>query len=191
MSKHTFKLKDTAKEYPARFGGQTVEYTRPDAVEGETVADALKRVRKDDSPLGKTLVNLLRVCDPKADAGAVIAGKFNGQGYDLDYQKEVKAFLGQEKDGKNVHADKDTAEVISALGAHMKDFRIGAPTTRVSRGSAKERAERAEAEAKQVKSSAVEMYRALSPEDRERFRPMLLANGTLTEQEAAEIDQAA
>lgn len=185
---HTFELSNSGKEFPARFGGQKVTYTAPEAVlGGETVQQV--RAKLGATPFDRSLDAILSVCDPTADAGAVLVAKFNGQGYHLDYQKAVKAALGQEKDKKNVHADLSVEAAMAVVETRMKEFKIGAPPEKKEKGAKnKERAEKAEARAAAKDSGARMLYIGLSPAQRKQFRPQLIAQGTFTAEELDGID---
>lgn len=108
MAQRTFTTTDTGKEYPARFGGMVFTYEVPDAVRGD---------------LDATLDALRAIVHPEADFATVLVQRVNGQGYDLEVQKRIKAFLGKEEGEKNakmsVWRDKSVEEVYEAARAFV------------------------------------------------------------------------
>jgi hypothetical protein len=173
MSENTFKTTNTGKEYPARFAGMEFTYTAPVAVEGN---------------VEQTLDNLRAVCDPAADFASILAGKFNGQGYHLDWQKELKGFLGRTTKDDNgaetsVHADRTPEEVRALAEEHMRTFRIGTPRPK---GEGKQsKVAKLEAERDELRSEALDMYRSMNRSQRAKFRAGLIEKGRAT---AAELD---
>lgn len=169
MAERTFKTSDTGKEYPARFSGLEFRYNEPDAVAGDVEA---------------TLDNLRAVCSTEDDFAALLTSKFNGQGYNLDWQKELKSFLGATEtvEGSDqplsVHRDKSPEEVYEEAVAHMAEWRVAAPTRRAGTGKAGKVA-KAEARAEKAENMAATLYRAMSEKQRKQVRGMTSDTDTL------------
>jgi hypothetical protein len=197
MAENKFKTKNTGKEYPARLEGLEFTYQTPDGVAGATVADVQTALQSGEAlpePFRQTLVNILGTMDDAADAGEILARKYNGQGYDLDWQKALKDFLGREEEGRNVHVDRTPEEVQALAVEHMRPFRVTVPTRGAGTGG-KSKVARAEARAAQAEEklgSAAEqilgMYRGLNKGARRTFRDQILAGGIVTSEQLDEVD---
>lgn len=157
----TYKTTDTGKEYPARLAGLEFRYNEPEAVAGN---------------VDQTLENLQAVCDPSADFAEILAAKFNGQGFNLDWQKELKGYLGatEKVEGsdveQSVHRDKTPEEVYADAVAHMADWKVGTPTRRAGGGGAKGKVAKAEARAEKAENMASQLYRTMNKTQRKQAR---------------------
>lgn len=182
---HVFKLNKT-NEINVRFkGDHELRYTLPTPVPGATVQQVL------DGELPENVVETLRSIAarfaPEADFATVLVAKVNGQGLNLDVQKAAKDFLAP---GNEASKDLAVDEALAGATQAMAEYRAGAPRARSASAPAGKVA-KAEAKAAAATSTALDMYRALTPEMRAQYRGQLIALGAATAEELDAVDTAA
>lgn len=170
MAENTLKLSDKGTEYPSRFGGNEVTYATLEPVAGDPHA-TLDRFLADFCAPDLT---------PEQQA-EVVADYFNG--YGLTYRRNgiVKRVLASD-DVKELSVEDAIARAVTAAN----EDRVGVVAKKGTGKSGK--VAKAEAKAEAATTAAREMYMGLTASQRKQFRPMLIAQGTFTEQELDEMD---
>lgn len=163
MREVTFKLKK-GTEFPEVFAGLEARYSVP-----ETMAELRERFAAEVT-----------------DVDAAIVAGFNGQGYSLGIQKKIKDALNSKAVGERLAAKEDPAAIVADVAAKVSAEKIGAP--RVKGEGKKDKVAKAEAKAEAATNAARDMYLKMSAAQRKQFRPMLLAQGTFTEEELNSMD---
>lgn len=160
MANNTLKL---TAGVPDRFIGHEVTYETVAAVPGDVEA---------------TLENARKLVDPEADFAEVVADMFNGYGFTYKANSAIKAFL------KSDEAAKMTVEEALAGAAKAANAtRLGSKPTRTGGGGSS-----AKKALDSVVQATLNSYREASTSDRKRFRPLILAQGQVTEAQLDEID---
>ena len=176
-----FKLNKT-KEIANRFrGDHEIRYVLPVAVPGQTVADLL--ANGPAANVVQTLLNIAERFDPSADFATVLVGKVNGQGLNLDIQKQIKDYLADTNEATKELSVEGALTEARRLATEAK---IGAPRTKGTGTTSK--VAKAEARASAAVNTALDMYRNLTPELRATYRPMLLSGNMATEEELDAIE---
>lgn len=167
---HRLDLKSTGTEYPARFGGLSIEYPILQAVPKDVHATVDAFVRDFVAP-------------DVEDPAVVVAEYLNG--YGLTYRRNgvVKRVLSQAK------PDEDAETVLARALEQVQADRIGTPRAKGEGGGGK--VAKAEAKATAAVNTTLEMYRQLRPADRKRMRDMILASGAVTAEQLDAIDNEA
>lgn len=156
----TYELKE-GTEFPHRFAGLVATYNVPSTL------DEIRAL----------------IDDSVEDPDSVIVAGFNGQGYALSVQKRIKTILASDE-----VAEMTPEEAVAHAVQKASSEKIGAPRTRASGPRGK--VAKAEAERDAAKTVARDMYARLSASQKKQFRPMLIEQGTFTEEELDEIDAA-
>lgn len=168
MAENTLKLSDKGTEYPSRFGGNEVTYPVLEPVAGDPHAT-----------LDRFLAEF--VAEDVQDAGKLVADYLNGYGITYRRNGIVKRVL-----------DSDDVKELSVEDALARAAEVAAADriTDVSKkGEGKgSKIKAAEAKAEGALNTARTMYLGLTASQRKQFRPMLLAQGTFTEQQLDELD---
>lgn len=179
MKQHTFKLSDSGKEFPARFGGLEVTYNYPENME------EVRRLVPEDQ-----------------DADACIYGKVMNQGIHLDIQKSIKDALGEtDSDGNYIHAEgREGAlklEDVPALALKISDeYRLPVPGVKRGEGKAAKaaqavkRAEQAEKKLDVVKEAIAAQFKNLPKNARGAFATDLVQRGVFTQEEIDALNAA-
>lgn len=186
MEVHTrsFTTKETAKEYPARFGGLTFEFESPNPDKPSTIEEVLERFYV--VPEGMSTET--------AAVWIVV-----GQGHTLGAQKAIKTLLGKEEtvDGKklSVWRDQSVEEVFAAVQAEVRAGRIPVPVEQgwysepKAPGKVKQLRERvvaAEEKAAKVdalRDGALSQFKSLPKALRGQYAELLVSQGIVTQEE--------
>ena len=183
MKQHTFELSDSGKEFPARFGGQSITYDYPDSWQ-ELLDTQMPEGVSADSDEGK----------------AVLLNAVMSQSHHLNKQKAAKAFLGAEvgeKDNKRYKygSEGEIADLIVQATKIANDTKLPKPGAARGEGVttklAKSEASRAVAEkkAEQATASIREMYLKLPRNARGAFGADLVERGVFTQEELDELNK--
>lgn len=179
MKQHTFKLSDSGKEFPVRFGKQEVTYDYP--ADMAELRDLAEKAAATHTP---------KEGEDKATADTILYGMATGQGYHLNRQKAIKDELANDEANKDLTVEQAIARAVKETAAPE----VGCPVPGTRRGEGKgtklARAEAGRVKAEQKADAALDAallaYKQLPKNLRAQYGATLVERGLATQEQLDE-----